>query len=63
VLVNVYDLSTPGYAIGGLLGDLLDAAAHPLGRRSVEAATLDLPAVDGRTLPTGVYARVATGAS
>jgi 23S rRNA (cytosine1962-C5)-methyltransferase len=58
VLINAYDLSTPAYAIGGMLGDLLDAAAHPLARGSVEAATLGLHAPDGRTLPTGVYARV-----
>jgi 23S rRNA (cytosine1962-C5)-methyltransferase len=58
VLINAYDLSTPAYAIGGMLGDLLDTAAHPLARRSVEGATLTLHAPDGRTLPTGVYARI-----
>jgi 23S rRNA (cytosine1962-C5)-methyltransferase len=58
VLLNVYDVSTPPYAIGGLLGDLIEATGQPLARRSVEAATLDLPAADGRTLPTGVYARI-----
>jgi 23S rRNA (cytosine1962-C5)-methyltransferase len=58
VLVNVYDLSTPGYVIGGLLGDLLDAAGHPLARHAVEAASLDLQSEDGRTLPTGAYARI-----
>lgn len=58
VLINVYDLATPAYEIGGMLGDRLDAAGHPLARQTVEAASLDLQTSDGRTLPTGVYARL-----
>jgi 23S rRNA (cytosine1962-C5)-methyltransferase len=59
VLVNVYGIDDSPGAIAKRVSDRLDAARHPLSRESIDAGTLDLSTPDGRTLPTGVYARVA----
>ncbi len=59
VLVNLYGLDDSPGDIAQRVSDRLDAARHPLSRESIDAGTLDLATPDGRTLPTGVYARVA----
>jgi 23S rRNA (cytosine1962-C5)-methyltransferase len=59
VLLNVYDLEAGITATASLLLERLAAAGHPLARSAIDAASLDLHAADGRSLPTGVYARVA----
>jgi 23S rRNA (cytosine1962-C5)-methyltransferase len=63
VLLNLYGLDAQPHVAAGLLADRLDAAHHPLAHQPLEAATLDLQTSDGRALPTGAYARVASRSS